>query len=152
MLLQISFEKASCGFLLLLNPYWKMSYMMHWQIWEVSKILENLRVQLGLPRYPTHATQSPFLWKAKRSPTPEGEKVLSNYLRWKIWKWKSDLISNCNPSPCDFQKRTRLPFPKNPPIDRQDFWRYRKLVWQWKFHQGNFSKTHLSPQPICAAK
>ena len=89
-------------------------------------------------KIPNPCNAIPFLWKAKRSPTPEGEKVLSNYLRWKIWKWKSDLISNCNPSPCDFQKRTRLPFPKNPPIDRQDFWRYRKLVWQWKFHQGQF--------------
>ena len=65
MLLELSFEKASCGFLLLLNPYWKMSYMMHWQIWEVSKILENLRVQFGLPRYPTHATQPPFCEKPK---------------------------------------------------------------------------------------
>ena len=72
MLLQISFEKASCGFLLLLNPYWKMSYMMHWQIWEVSKILENLRVQLGLPRYPCNAI--PLSVKSQKIPNARGRK------------------------------------------------------------------------------
>ena len=63
-------------------------------------------------KIPNPCNAIPLSVKSQKIPNARGRKKLSNYLRWKIWKWKSGLISNCNPSPCDFQKRTRFPFSK----------------------------------------
>ena len=43
--------------------------MMHWQIWEVSKILENVRIsEYGLLCQNIHATQSPTSLESQKIP------------------------------------------------------------------------------------
>ena len=126
--------------------------MVHWQVWEVSKILENVRIsEYGLLCQNIYAMQSLLLWKAKRSPTTERRKgkvlrqIFSMETRQRQMGSYTKLQCVIPSPPCDFQKRSPLPLSIESFGDRGSLF---ESHWKLLLNSCWFLTFSISPEAI----